>query len=326
MANKKEHFTIKDSELANWFSIKLQRLDEIIDFFDADPHDEWELVETKDYIYINKIQKVRYFSAQGALKIAAYLDENEKRGLFYKIRDFITQHDARIRQSIARKVIIEELADNGKIILVNNIPMIHKQSLRRILETNGWKLKQTLESLQKSDLPLQLGEDYTEIDRQDWFAGSVVVRVSKEMSETLTNKSRRKACEYVYIEFPKTFKALSQPLLEREKAIQQAKDKAKRRDKKTCQITNRQPSKYDKFNLAVHHLYCSHKYPHLATLDINLITIAEDIHQEFHGSLGGFDKPCTLEDFIEFVHHHYPEHNPELMVKLQQTKKVLEKG
>ncbi|MGK7885028.1 MAG: hypothetical protein AB4057_10445 [Crocosphaera sp.] len=34
---------------------------------------------------------------------------------------------------------------------------------------------------------------------------------------------------------------------------------------------------------------------------------------------------CTLDDFIEFVHHNYPDHQPELTVKLQKAKKVLGK-
>ena len=99
MGKKKERFTIKDQELADWFSIQLQRLDEIVDFFDADPNDEWDLVEKKDYIFINKKMKSRNFSPQGALKIAAYLDQNETRGIIYRIKDFITQHDAKNSQS-----------------------------------------------------------------------------------------------------------------------------------------------------------------------------------------------------------------------------------
>ena len=325
MRKIKERFTIKDSELADWFSIQLQRLDEIIDFFDSDPHDEWDLVEKKDYIFINKTKKIRTFSSQGALKIAAYLDQHERRGIIYKIKDFITQHDSRIRKSIARKIITEELVKNKKIILYHNIPMIHKQSVRRILETNGQTINNTLKAIQHSHQPLELEKDFAEIEQNFWFGERGVVRMSKRMSETLTNKSRRKACEIIFGEFPRTFKALSQPLLDHKQAIQKAIQRAKRRDRNTCQVTERKPSRYDDFNLAVHHLYCSKKYPDLATLDINLITIAEDIHKEFHGSLGGFDKPCTLDDFIEFVHHYYPDHNPELTVKLQKARQVLDK-
>ncbi len=323
MGKKKERFTIKDKELATWFSIQLQRLDEIIDFFDSDTNDEWDLIEKKDYVFINKKMKSRNFSPQGALKIAAYLEQNEKRGIIYRIRDFITQHDARIRKSIARKIITEELIDHGKIIVHHNVAMIHKQSVRRILETNGAKMNATFNEIQKSHLPLEVDKDYAEIEQQFWFSERGVLLMSKKMSETLKNKSRQQACKIIFGEFPKQFKTLSQSLVNEVKDIQKAKSKAKRRDQSTCQITGRKPANHDQFNLAVHHLYCSKKYPHLATVDVNLITIAEDIHKEFHGSLGGFDKPCTLDDFLEFVHYYYPEHEPQLIVKLQKAKRVL---
>ncbi len=325
MGKKKERFTIKDQELADWFSIQLQRLDEIVDFFDADPNDEWDLVEKKDYIFINKKMKSRNFSPQGALKIAAYLEQNETRGIIYRIKDFITQHDARIRKSIARKIITEELIDNGKIIVHHNIAMIHKQSVRRILETNGAKMNATFREIQASHQPLELDKDYAEIENEYWFGERGVLLMSKRMSETLKNKSRQQACKIIWGEFPKQFKTLSQSLVNDAQEIQKAKNKAKRRDQETCQITGRKPANHDQFNLAVHHLYCSKKYPHLATVDVNLITIAEKIHKDFHGSLGGFDKPCTLDDFIEFVHYHYPDHQPELTIKLQKAKIVLGK-
>ncbi len=90
-------------------------------------------------------------------------------------------------------------------------------------------------------------------------------------------------------------------------------------------MTGQKPDKDVQFNLAVHHLYSAQKYPHLATLDLNLVTIKEEIHQEFHGNLGGFHQPCTIEDFIEFLHVYYPEHQGNLALKLQKTKKKLEK-
>ena len=126
MGKKKERFTRKDQELATWFSIQLHRLDEIIDFFASDPNDEWDLVENKDYVFIKKKMKSRNFSPQGALKIAAYLDQHETRGMIYRIKDFLTQHDARIRKAIARKIITQELIDHGKIIVHHNCAMIHK--------------------------------------------------------------------------------------------------------------------------------------------------------------------------------------------------------
>jgi hypothetical protein len=182
---------------------------------------------------------------------------------------------------------------------------------------------------QRTDKPLELGVDFYEDEKREfWFSESGIVMISKSMSETLTNKSRQEMCKMIAMEFPLAFKEIQEHLDDDTKQkieIEKAKKRAKTRDKNTCQVTGQKPDKDNKFNLAVHHLYSVQKYPHLATLDLNLVTIKEEIHQEFHGNLGGFHQPCTIEDFIEFLHVYYPEHHSNLALKLQKTKKKLEK-
>lgn len=330
MPRKKENFPIREAELIQWLSISHKRLDEIVSFFDADPNDDWDLVEGDDYQFVNKEKKLRNFSPKGAFKIASYIEKNEKRGIFYKFKEFFTKHDQKIRRSLARKSIFAELTDSGEIQVYQGVAMIHKQSLRRILETNGSKLNKTVNHLQqRTDKPLELGVDFYEDEKREfWFSESGIVMISKSMSETLTNKSRQEMCKMIAMEFPLAFKEIQEHLDDDTKQkieIEKAKKRAKTRDKNTCQVTGQKPDKDVKFNLAVHHLYSVQKYPHLATLDLNLVTIKEEIHQEFHGNLGGFHQPCTIEDFIEFLHVYYPEHHGNLALKLQKTKKKLEK-
>ena len=330
MPRKKENFPIREAELIQWLSISHKRLDEIVSFFDADPNDDWDLVEGDDYQFVNKEKKLRNFSPKGAFKIASYIEKNEKRGIFYKFKEFFTKHDQKIRRSLARKSIFAELTDSGEIQVYQGVAMIHKQSLRRILETNGSKLNKTVNHLQqRTDKPLELGVDFYEDEKREfWFSESGIVMISKSMSETLTNKSRQEMCKMIEIEFPRAFKEIQEHLDDDSKQkieIEKAKKRAKTRDKNTCQVTGQKPDKDVKFNLAVHHLYSVQKYPHLATFDLNLVTIKEEIHQEFHGNLGGFHQPCTIEDFIEFLHVYYPEHHGNLALKLQKTKKKLEK-
>ena len=330
MPRKKENFPIREAELIQWLSISHKRLDEIVSFFDADPNDDWDLVEGDDYQFVNKEKKLRNFSPKGAFKIASYIEKNEKRGIFYKFKEFFTKHDQKIRRSLARKSIFAELTDSGEIQVYQGVAMIHKQSLRRILETNGSKLNKTVNHLQqRTDKPLELGVDFYEDEKREfWFSESGIVMISKSMSETLTNKSRQEMCKTIAMEFPLAFKEIQENLDDDTKQkieIEKAKKRAKTRDKNTCQVTGQKPDKDVKFNLAVHHLYSVQKYPHLATFDLNLVTIKEEIHQEFHGNLGGFDKPCTIEDFIQFLHIYYPEHEGNLALKLQKTKKKLEK-
>jgi hypothetical protein len=322
MPRKKENFPIREAELIQWLSISHKRLDEIVSFFDADPNDDWDLVEGDDYQFVNKEKKLRNFSPKGAFKIASYIEKNEKRGIFYKFKEFFTKHDQKIRRSLARKSIFAELTDSGEIQVYQGVAMIHKQSLRRILETNGSKLNKTVNHLQqRTDKPLELGVDFYEDEKREfWFSESGIVMISKSMSETLTNKSRQEMCKMIAMEFPLAFKEIQEHLDDDTKQkieIEKAKKRAKTRDKNTCQVTGQKPDKDVKFNLAVHHLYSAQKYPHLATLDLNLVTIKEEIHQEFHGNLGGFHQPCTIEDFIEFLHVYYPEHHGNLALKLQ---------
>ena len=47
---KKDPFTIPDTELAKELAISSQYLDQVVDFFDSDPNDSWDLLENVDYI------------------------------------------------------------------------------------------------------------------------------------------------------------------------------------------------------------------------------------------------------------------------------------
>jgi len=232
MPRKKEIFTIREAELIQWLSISHKRLDEIVSFFDADPNDDWDLVEGDDYQFVNKEKKLRNFSPKGAFKIASYIEKNEKRGIFYKFKEFFTKHDQKIRRSLARKLIFAELIDSGEIQVYQGVAMIHKQSLRRILETNGAKLNKTVNHLQqRTDKPLELGVDFYEDEKREfWFSESGIVMISKSMSETLTNKSRQEMCKTIAMEFPLAFKEIQENLDDDTKQkieIEKAKKRAK---------------------------------------------------------------------------------------------------
>lgn len=319
---RKNKCTIHDEELSQWLGITLERLDKVVEFFDSDPHDDWDLVESEDYIFFNRRYKQRRFAPKGALKIAAYLDQNEQRSILYKIREFITQHDNRLRKSLAKQLIYSELLGEGKIVNHNNHSMMHKQSLRRILETSGSRFNQSFRELQRSQMPLQPDVDFAEIENELWFSGSGSVRIAKDLGEKLTNKSRRKMCQVVGTRLTPVLKQIEDEKTRRVRQIEQAKQAAKKRDKNTCQITKTKPSRNDKFNLSAHHLYSAKSYPHLATNLDNLISIREEIHKEFHTWMGGYDKKCTIDDFIEFIHSNYPD-NDEISFVLHQRKLAL---
>ncbi len=52
MSKKTSEFTIRDKELAEALKITLDRLYEIIEIFNKDPNDEWELRKDDHFIYL----------------------------------------------------------------------------------------------------------------------------------------------------------------------------------------------------------------------------------------------------------------------------------
>lgn len=102
--------------------------------------------------------------------------------------------------------------------------------------------------------------------------------------------------------------------------IQKAKDKVKKRDKNTCLVTNQKKSAVDTWELAAHHLYSQNEYPHLADSEDNLITVKDEVHEQFHsGYMSGKGKACTIDDFIDFVQKYYPS-NSSVIIWLQHQK------
>ena len=332
---KKDPFTITDTELAKELDITPEYLDQVVDFFDSDPDDSWDLGENVDYIFTNKVKKIRRFSPNGALKIASYLDENHHYGFVHKIKDFFTQHTRRLHKALACKVIYEELDNSiGKLIRVNGHSFLHKQSLRRILGTSGARLNQALNDLRTSETPLEIDIDFVEREfsepkdlkkgQQLWFSGRGSIKISRELGEKLTDKARRKMCLAVSKQIQPVLETIDKKEAEFQSSIIKAKEKAKTRDKKTCQVTHQKSDRYNNIRLSAHHLYCVKDYPHLALSQENLITIDDRIHQEFHAKMGGFNSTCTIKDFIDFVTERYPEQaTPELMNRLFHAQKVL---
>jgi hypothetical protein len=327
-------FTISEEELAKALDISHQKLLDIIKFFDSDPDDEWDLVKGKHYIIVKPSLGMRKFSDQGALRIAYYLDAHGDLGFAYRIKNFITQKSNRLKHALAQRIIQEEFSEpQDKIIQVNSRNFIHKQCLRRILETNGHTMNRALEHLSKTD-PLEIDQDYVQQSFSDpkkqkqgeqlWFSGKGCFLVSRQISQTIKDKARRSKCRTISVEIEKALKALDADAQNIAKKITSAKGKAKRRDKKICQVTLAIPDGINKISLTAHHLYSVKGYPHLASVVDNLITIDSIIHQEFHSWMGGFDQPCTVQDFIDFVVERYPEHaNETLMQRLYQVKNIL---
>ena len=100
-------------------------------------------------------------------------------------------------------------------------------------------------------------------------------------------------------------------------------DRAKKRDKSRCQITGTERDKKSKsVNITAHHIYDKKHYPHLADCEDNLITLSQEVHNDFHAWNGGSGKSCTADNLIDFVQQLHSD-NYEVIMRLNKIKQIL---
>lgn len=312
----KNRFTIKDKELAQALEISPERLYEVIKFFDSDPDDEWELKEHDHYVYTSQKWGNRIFSAQGAYAIAKYLDTHEKKSLWDKIKEFVTHHKEKIRNAFVQRTVHE---NSSSLVLHNSRYFLSKRDTIAILGTSYARLNKSFEVLRRSDKPLEIYKDFDEIEGARYYSLSGFYRLSQDLSQHLTSKDRREWCKAVDVVGQSTFKAIVSAKESRQKRIRSAMKAARKRDNDTCQVTGEKPTRHHQFDMASHHIFSSHHYPHLAATVENLITLKGDVHKEFHSWNGGNSNPCTVEDLTQFVCERYPD-NANAMTRLYEVK------
>lgn len=326
-------FSISEEELAKILEIQPARLLEVITFFDSDPLDDWELKEGIHFVFLNKTKKTessRMFSELGAYAIATYLDATEPKSILDVVKEFFTKHKQKIRRSqIVRKI----YSHSFPICVKNNHFFITKKATISILCTNYPKLNQSFEHFRRSEKPLIPDEEIlTENKRITHYSFKGLERVSRYLSEDLKKEDRRRWCKDAAEVCMIELKKIEKDEKNRSSRINSVKNKAKRRDKKTCQITGLKYGKADtrsshdgqvyKDDIVAHHIFCRHTYPHLADNIENLITLAKPVHDLFHQIMGGTNKSCTIDDLIEFATHYYPDY-PDALSKLYDIRQRL---
>ncbi|BAZ39525.1 hypothetical protein NIES4101_54790 [Calothrix sp. NIES-4101] len=320
MAKKMSGFTIREIELADALETTHQELDKIINFFDSDPNDQWELRENDHFIYLNKRLNERLFSEHGAYAIAKYIDEQIPKSIWARITEFITRHKEKIRNAFISRKIQE---NSSSLTVRNNRHFLSKKDIVNILCTSHARLNKAFEDIQKSQEAMKIGEDFDDIDGVRYYSLFAFYKLSQNLGEKLTAKDRRSWCEAIEVVGKKTFKLIIDQETARQKRIDSAMNAAKKRDGSCCQITGKKRDKFNKtVNIVVHHIYSQQHYPDLAASTDNLITLTQEVHNEFHAWNGGFQKPATAENFIQFAQELYPD-NYEIILRLNQIKKIL---
>lgn len=319
MSYKSSIFTIKEEELASALEINRKRLDEIVDFFNFDPNDEWELREDDHFVYINKTLNERIFSQHGAFAIAKYMDSIEEKTLWNRIVEFVTKHKEKIRNAFIRQKILD---NSSSLTLRNNRHFLSKKDVVNILCTSYARLNKAFEDIQKSNSPMTIYEDFDDIDGVRYYSLSGFYKLAQLLSNALKKIDRREWCSSIDIVGKKTFKLLIDAQTAEEKRIKSAMDSAKTRDRSRCRITGQKREKYHEIYIVGHHIFSKEHYSHLAACRENLITLAEGVHNEFHSWNGGTQNPCTIDHLIQFINERYPDKD-EISVELKQIKHML---
>ena len=297
---------ITSKELAKALDIKEEKLYEICEFFDSDPDDDWELAEGLHFKW--GAYKARIFSYEGAVEICNYLEENQQnRSFFANFKRWFLQKDKQLKGLMVSKRIEEVVARPGQIIFEGGRAFLHPRSCRHIIGLGRRQdvLNRTFKELVQNENteiePPRIGYDFHESDTNErYFSGSGLASIGKQLSVRFTHKHRRAWAEVVSVYAPKALGYIEKQVAEREKRIAKAMNRVKKAAKGRCQATNRKQSVH-KFDLEVHHLYDKKTYPDLADVEANLISIASDVHTDFHKWMGGPVKGCTLADFEAYL-------------------------
>jgi hypothetical protein len=297
---------ITSQRLIETLGIDSTRLIEVEQFFDSISDDEWDLAEGTDYKVVQG-SGLREYTQSGAYSIARYLEATQKQSFFQKIKEMVLHTKQKIRQAF----IGNHITDNcSSLMKQNNQFFISQSDVVKIFKTRSDYLKKMLEVAQRQEQPLIKGQDYLEILDGGGFYFSLagISKLAEAMRQSQTKRNRQDWCNDVGEIIMPRVQGVVDYILDREKNIQKVMDQVKKKSKKTCKVSGKKWDKINKLSFAVHHLYSRAEYPHLADVEGNLITLSTEIHDQFHNSfMGGTTKPCTIDDFIQFVNLYYPD-------------------
>lgn len=315
---------ITSKKLIETLNISDQELIDLEQFFDADPEDEWELKEGKDYRVVNQATGLREYTTTGAYAIAKYLETHRKESFWDKLKEWFLHTKQKIRQAFIR----EKILDNcSSLVKRNNQFFISSADAVKIFGTRADYLRKMAQAAQRTDdptrQPLIKGQDFDDFGEGIYYSLSGIGKLAMEFKENLTQKNRREWCADVGNVIHPQVDDIVNRIIKRDKSIQKAMNAAKKRDKWRCRVSHLGKTKINKLKLAAHHLYSQSHYPHLAANEANLITLDQAIHEQFHQDfMGGANKPCTIDDFIRFIQQYYAE-NSEVIIWLKEQKLIL---
>ena len=307
-ARSKQDGLIPDVETAKILNIKLKKLYYYCDRFDENSSDEWELIEGEHFEWLSKDIRKRLFYENGAMAIAKYMQEkvqeNRVLGFLDNVREALTNRRKKVRQQLVKRRIYSEFATLDDATVRGELVFLGRKQIIKILATNGKGLNYAIRREQENANlsgrePMEIGVHFDTIDRETQWSQRGVARIAQNMAENLQQKSRRAWVDAVY-EIVQDAVREQKLFLEGSKArVARTMKQAKEAARNTCQVTLKQRTAANPFNLAAHHLFDKSSRPDIADELSNLLVMQEEIHIGFHRCHGS--KACEPSDFIDYI-------------------------
>ena len=306
--SKRKHDLLSAEETADILGIKLARLYKICDTFDARTDDQWDLVEGEHFEWLSKNKRTRRFHEEGAMAIARYIQETDTAGKFAGFIDAVvekfTNRRKRTRQLLVRRRVILEVQSLDGVSVQGNLVFIERSKVIRILATNGKGLNSAARREQQNSSlsgrePMEKGVHFDAIEDIEHWSQRGLVRIAQNMSENLSQKSRKAWTEAVAEVYEDAIEQQRKYLDSFDAKVRKAKDEAKKLANYRCQVTQEKQQPHAPFDLHAHHLFDQATRPDLATLHENLLVMHKEVHDGFHNWHGGGS--CEPKDFVEYL-------------------------
>lgn len=325
MSFDREFFYIEEEKLSQALELTQRKFDEKCEQLIDSSDDSIRLQEWVHYIIQGTVNKqiIRIFSREGAIAIADYLDREGKVNKNALNQVFALFEEYRIDQidSIVRRSVYE---NSSSLVVKRQRHWLNIEDVVNIFKSTKSRLRKAFDSIQVSDDPMIINVDFENIDiDQVYFSLSGLEKLSVELSLNLRSQERREYCMRVKEIAPPVVEFLALTPTPSEENIEKTMRFVKTRDG-CCKITGMARNKYENklIELVGHHLYDRKHYKFLADDTDNIITITEQIHNDFHQWNGGYQKSCTIDDFLQYVEWRYPKKHKEILM-LENRRKVL---
>ncbi|MEB3335183.1 MAG: hypothetical protein VKP70_09375 [Cyanobacteriota bacterium] len=303
---------LTDQDTAKLLGKRIDQLYTIVDAFDANADDEWDLNEDEHFVYVSTAvdaygRRRRRFTEEGVEALAHYLEATEARGFLKKILDRLTNWKMRRKQLlVSRRITQEFLTVSDALVFRGSRAFVPKKTTVAILQTNhkglnnSWARLRTAGELDGGEA-VELDQHFT-LDEQNTlcFSEMGIARIAWDMKHHSTISQSRKAwMDAVGEVVERCFQAEVKHLQSAPKRIEDAVKKAKRAAKDRCEVTGQSKKAHTSLELDGHHLFDRRSRPDLADAIANILVLNPDLHAEFHSWTSA--ATCCPQDFLDFI-------------------------